>query len=90
MKTTLRTIFLCSFAICAPLLSAQDFDFKTLDKLATTAKSSTRMISRSPAARSVPRLSIWHEYDAELAVARERVLALRQAEEVPTDQDRVI
>jgi maltose-binding protein MalE len=35
-------------------------------------------LSRSPAARSVPRLSIWHEYDAELAVARERVLDLRQ------------
>ena len=34
-------------------------------------------LSRSPAARSVPRLSIWHEYDAELAVARERVLSLR-------------
>jgi ABC-type glycerol-3-phosphate transport system substrate-binding protein len=33
-------------------------------------------LSRSPAARSVPRLSMWHEYDAELAVARERVLAL--------------
>jgi len=43
MKTTLRTIFLCSFAICAPLLSAQDFDFKTLDKLAATAKSSTNL-----------------------------------------------
>jgi hypothetical protein len=30
-------------------------------------------LSRSPAARSVPRLSIWHEYDEELAAARERV-----------------
>lgn len=35
-------------------------------------------LSRSPAARSVPRLSIWHEYDNELSVARERVLALRE------------
>jgi hypothetical protein len=26
----------------------------------------------------VPRLSIWHEYDAELAVARERVLDLKE------------
>jgi ABC-type glycerol-3-phosphate transport system substrate-binding protein len=34
-------------------------------------------LSRSPGARAVPRLSIWHEYDAELSVARERVLALR-------------
>jgi len=34
-------------------------------------------LSRSPGARYVPRLSIWHEYDAELAVARERVLNMR-------------
>ena len=34
-------------------------------------------LSRSPGARNVPRLSIWHEYDAELAVARERVLNIR-------------
>ena len=33
-------------------------------------------LARSPGARCVPRLSIWHEYDAELAVARERVLGL--------------
>ncbi len=35
-------------------------------------------LARSPAARSVPRLSMWHEYDAELAVARERVQNLRE------------
>jgi len=34
-------------------------------------------LSRSAGARVVPRLPIWHEYDAELAVARERVLNLR-------------
>jgi ABC-type glycerol-3-phosphate transport system substrate-binding protein len=34
-------------------------------------------LSRSPGARYVPRLPIWHEYDAELAVARDRVLNLR-------------
>jgi ABC-type glycerol-3-phosphate transport system substrate-binding protein len=33
-------------------------------------------LARSPGARVVPRLSIWHEYDAELAVATERVLNL--------------
>ena len=38
-------------------------------------------LSRSPSARFVPRLSIWHEYDAELAVARERVLNLRYSPE---------
>jgi maltose-binding protein MalE len=38
-------------------------------------------LSLSPAARFVPRLSIWHEYDAELAVARERVLNLRYTPE---------
>jgi ABC-type glycerol-3-phosphate transport system substrate-binding protein len=36
-------------------------------------------LARSPAARAVPRLSIWHEYDAELGVARERVLSLSQS-----------
>lgn len=35
-------------------------------------------LSRSTGARYVPRLSIWHEYDAELAVARERVLDLKE------------
>jgi maltose-binding protein MalE len=35
-------------------------------------------LSRSAGARYVPRLSIWHEYDAELAVARERVQDLRE------------
>jgi ABC-type glycerol-3-phosphate transport system substrate-binding protein len=35
-------------------------------------------LSRSSGARYVPRLSIWHEYDAELAVARERVLDLKE------------
>ena len=35
-------------------------------------------LSRSAGARYVPRLSIWHEYDAELAVARERVLDLKE------------
>jgi ABC-type glycerol-3-phosphate transport system substrate-binding protein len=35
-------------------------------------------LARSPSARSVPRLSIWHEYDAELAVARDKVLGLRE------------
>jgi maltose-binding protein MalE len=36
-------------------------------------------LARSPAARSVPRLSIWHEYDEELGAARERVLDLSEA-----------
>jgi ABC-type glycerol-3-phosphate transport system substrate-binding protein len=35
-------------------------------------------LSRSPGARFVPRLSIWHEYDAELAAARERVQDLKE------------
>jgi multiple sugar transport system substrate-binding protein len=39
-------------------------------------------LSRSPAARSVPRLSIWHEYDEELAAARERVTDLKQTPEI--------
>ncbi|HVU18578.1 MAG TPA: ABC transporter substrate-binding protein [Candidatus Didemnitutus sp.] len=34
-------------------------------------------LARSPAARYVPRISIWHEYDAEMAVAAEKVLNLR-------------
>lgn len=48
-------------------------------------------LARSTGARSVPRLSIWHEYDAELAVARERVLNLRStpAEALGTVQDRM-
>lgn len=48
-------------------------------------------LSRSPAARYVPRLPIWHEYDAELAVARERVLNLRStpAAALAEVQDRV-
>ena len=48
-------------------------------------------LSRSPAARYVPRLSIWHEYDAELAVARERVLNMRlkPAEALAETQERV-
>jgi ABC-type glycerol-3-phosphate transport system substrate-binding protein len=36
-------------------------------------------LSRSAGARSVPRLSIWHEYDEELAAARERVQDLKQS-----------
>ena len=36
-------------------------------------------LSRSAGARSVPRLSIWHEYDEELAAARERVVDLKQS-----------
>ena len=36
-------------------------------------------LARSPAARSVPRLSIWHEYDEELAAARERVQDLKES-----------
>ena len=36
-------------------------------------------LARSPAARFVPRLSIWHEYDAEMANAAERVINLRSA-----------
>lgn len=43
MKTILRTLLLCSFALCAPTLFAQDFDFKTLDKLAAVAKSTTNL-----------------------------------------------
>ncbi len=39
-------------------------------------------LARSPAVRSVPRLSIWHEYDEELAAARERVTDLRETPEV--------
>ncbi len=35
-------------------------------------------LSRSAGARYVPRLSIWHEYDTELAVARERVQDLKE------------
>ena len=35
-------------------------------------------LSRSAGARYVPRLSIWHEYDAELTVARERVQDLKE------------
>lgn len=35
-------------------------------------------LSRSTGARYVPRLSVWHEYDSELAVARERVLDLKE------------
>jgi ABC-type glycerol-3-phosphate transport system substrate-binding protein len=48
-------------------------------------------LSRSPAARFVPRLSIWHEYDAELAVARERVLNMRftPTEALAQAQDRM-
>lgn len=48
-------------------------------------------LSRSPGARYVPRLSIWHEYDAELAVARERVLNMRMepAEALKEAQERV-
>ena len=33
-------------------------------------------LARSPGARPLPRLSIWHEYNAEMAVAAERVLNL--------------
>jgi multiple sugar transport system substrate-binding protein len=33
-------------------------------------------LARSPAARVLPRLSIWHEYNAEMSVATERVLNL--------------
>ena len=33
-------------------------------------------LARSPGARVLPRLSIWHEYNAEMAVATERVLNL--------------
>jgi ABC-type glycerol-3-phosphate transport system substrate-binding protein len=33
-------------------------------------------LARSPAAKVLPRLSIWHEYNAEMAVAAERVLNL--------------
>ncbi len=36
-------------------------------------------LSRSAGARSVPRLSIWHEYDEELAAARERVQDLKES-----------
>jgi ABC-type glycerol-3-phosphate transport system substrate-binding protein len=43
-------------------------------------------LARSPAARAVPRLSIWHEYDAELSVALERVLALRDTPAAALDQ----
>jgi ABC-type glycerol-3-phosphate transport system substrate-binding protein len=39
-------------------------------------------LARSPAARTIPRLSIWREYDVELTVARERVLALHATPEV--------
>ncbi|HEY4302284.1 MAG TPA: ABC transporter substrate-binding protein [Candidatus Didemnitutus sp.] len=48
-------------------------------------------LARSPAARTVPRLPIWHEYDAELAVAAERVLNLRAtpAEALAEVQSRV-
>jgi ABC-type glycerol-3-phosphate transport system substrate-binding protein len=38
-------------------------------------------LARSPGARSVPRLSIWHEYDEEMAAARERVVDLKQTPE---------
>jgi len=38
-------------------------------------------LARSPGACHVPRLSIWHEYDAELSVATERVLSLRATPE---------
>ena len=33
-------------------------------------------LARSPGARALPRLSIWHEYNAEMSVAAERVLNL--------------
>ena len=33
-------------------------------------------LARSPGARALPRLSIWHEYNAEMSVATERVLNL--------------
>jgi ABC-type glycerol-3-phosphate transport system substrate-binding protein len=48
-------------------------------------------LARSPGARFVPRLSIWHEYDAEMAVAAERVLNLRYpaATALAEVQDRV-
>jgi len=38
-------------------------------------------LARSPAARYIPRLAIWREYDAELVVARERVLGLHASPE---------
>ncbi len=43
MKSTLKTLLVCSFALCASSLLAQDFDFKTLDKLAAAAKSTTSL-----------------------------------------------
>jgi multiple sugar transport system substrate-binding protein len=48
-------------------------------------------LARSPGACFVPRLSIWHEYDAEMAVATERVLNLRTPPEAALAevQDRV-
>jgi hypothetical protein len=43
MKITLKTLLLPSLALFAPLLFAQDFDFKTLDKIGANAKSSTNI-----------------------------------------------
>ena len=43
MKMTLKTLIPAAIFLFAPVLSAQDFDFKTLDKLAAIAKSSTNL-----------------------------------------------
>jgi Domain of unknown function (DUF4252) len=43
MKITLKTLLLSSLTLFAPMLFAQDFDFKTLDKIGVNAKSSTNV-----------------------------------------------